>query len=298
MSTLLFDFSAHATIEAAGDDARTFLHNLSSNDIKGLPEWHGREAFFLTATAKVVGHAWVWRRPPAGKVETLEIDAPAGLGPKLFAHLKRYLISEDVELTDRTAEVARLYLTADAAPFDAAPLTFHVRDGVTVRRRDLLGRPGFDLVGPPDEVADLRQTLLAAGATAADDATFHALRIEAGMPWFGHDIDETTFAPETGRIAQAISYAKGCYLGQEPVVMARDRGVVQRTLVGLELGDTPLTGPLTKDGVEVGKVTSAAFSPRLGRAVGLGYAKRGSQAAGTVLRLGEREVRVAALPFG
>lgn len=299
MSNLLFDFSDHGTLEATGDDARTFLHNLSTNDIKALPEWHGREAFFLTATAKVVGQAWIWRQPPAGKAETLWIDTPAGQGGKVFAHLKRYIIGEDVELTDRTADLARLYLAADGLAFDVAPLTFRPADGgVVIRRRALLGRPGFDLVGPPGAIADLRRAQLASGATPADAATFHVLRVEAGMPWYGADIDENTFAPETGRIAQAISYTKGCYLGQEPVVMARDRGVVQRTLVGLELGDEPGTGVLTRDGVEVGRVTSAVYSPRLCRAIGLGYAKRGSQAPGTELRLGERLVRVAALPFG
>ncbi|MGL4550841.1 MAG: YgfZ/GcvT domain-containing protein [Gemmataceae bacterium] len=301
MSALLFDFSAHGTLEATGDDARTFLHNLSTNDVKTLPEWHGREAFFLTATAKVVGQGWVWRQPPAGKAETLWIDTPAGQGGKLFLHLKRFIIGEDVELSDRSIEHARLYLAGPdaAALLEVAPaaLTFTPADGLVVRRRDLLGVPGYDIIGPADRIDAARVRLVAQGVAEADAATFDVMRVEAGLPLYGADIDETTFAPETGRIAQAISYNKGCYLGQEPVVMARDRGVVQRTLVGLELGDEPATGALTKDGAEVGKVTSAVFSRRLGRAIGLGYAKRGSQTPGTELRLGERPVKVAALPF-
>ncbi len=301
MSNLLFDFSAHGTLEATGDDARTFLHNLSTNDVKSLPDWHGREAFFLTATAKVVGQAWIWRQPPAGKTETLWIDTPPNDAARLTLHLRRYIIGEDVELSDRSIEYARLYLAGpDLTPLlEVAPaaLTFTAIDGLTVRRRDLLGIPGYDLLGPPERINATRTRLLEQGVQSADAATFEAMRVEAGLPWYGKDIDETTFAPETGRIAQAISYTKGCYLGQEPVVMARDRGVVQRTLVGLELGDEPSTGVLTKDGTEVGRVTSAVHSPRLGRAIGLGYAKRGSQTPGTELRLGERAVRVAALPF-
>lgn len=301
MNALLFDFTAHGTLEATGDDARTFLHNLSTNDIKGLPEWQGREAFFLTATAKVVAQGWIWRQPPLKKTETLWIDTPAGQAAKLFAHLKRYIIGEDVELTDRSAEVARFYLAGTDAGtlLEAAPaaLTFAVMDGLTVRRRDLLGVAGYDLIGSPERIKAVGEQLTARGAQPADATTFDEMRIEAGMPWYANDIDETTFAPETGRIAQAISYNKGCYLGQEPVVMARDRGVVQRTLVGLELGDEARTGPLTKDGVEVGKVTSAIVSPRLGRAIGLGYVKRGSQTAGTMLHLHERVVRVTSLPF-
>jgi folate-binding protein YgfZ len=298
MSTYLFDFTSHATLEVTGDDARTFLHNLSTQDTKNLPEGHGVEAFFLTATAKVVGQCWIWRQSPRGKTETLWLDLPPGQVETIVAHLRKHIIGEDVEVIDHTPSLARLYLVGEGLADPTTPLTFRVQeDGITLRRRDLLGHPGYDLLGPPEAIAELRETLLAQGAMLSDEAVFHVLRVEAGMPWWGADIDATTFAPETARIPQAISYSKGCYLGQEPVVMARDRGVVQRKLVGLELGDTPVTGPLTHEGVEVGRVSSAVFSPRLGRAIGLGYAKRAHQALGTRLRQGDREVTVVALPF-
>jgi folate-binding protein YgfZ len=298
MSNLLFDFTAHGTLEVSGDDARTFLHNLSTQDIKNLPDWHGVEAFFLTATAKVIAQAWIWREPLQGKTERLWLDLPPGQTDTVLAHLRKHIIGEDVEVADHSAAVARLYLATETAAYEAALLTFHVAEGgITLRRRDLLGRPGYDFVGPADEIAAVRETLLASGVTPADAAVFEVLRVEAGMPWYGADIDTTTFAPETGRIPQAISYSKGCYLGQEPVVMARDRGIVQRKLVGLELGDSPATGPLTHNGTEVGRVSSAVFSPRLGRAIGLGYAKKAHQAIGTELLLGDRPVKVAALPF-
>jgi folate-binding protein YgfZ len=298
MSNYLFDFTAHGTLEVRGDDARTFLHNLSTQDIKNLPDWHGVEAFFLTATAKVIAQAWIWREPPQGKTECLWLDLPPGQTDTVLAHLRKHIIGEDVEVADASASLARLFLVTETAAYETGPLTFReVEGGITLRRRDLLGRPGYDFLGPADALADLRETLLNSGVTPADAELFEILRIEAGMPWFGLDIDSSTFAPETGRIPQAISYSKGCYLGQEPVVMARDRGVVQRKLVGLELGDTPCTGPLTHNGTEVGRVSSAVFSPRLGRAIGLGYAKKAHQAIGTELMLGDRPVKVAALPF-
>ncbi|MFQ3591933.1 MAG: glycine cleavage T C-terminal barrel domain-containing protein [Gemmataceae bacterium] len=299
MSMVLFDFTAHATVEVSGEDARTFLHNLSTQDIRNLPPEVGVEAFFLTATAKVIAQAWIWRQAPRGKTETLWLDLPPGQSETLLTHLRKHIIGEDVEVIDHTASLARLYLVSDQE-IESSPelLTSRTReDGVTLRRRDLLGRPGYDLLGPPEAIAQLRATMQAQGATFADEATFQVWRIEAGLPWWGADIDATTFAPETGRIPQAISYSKGCYLGQEPVVMARDRGVVQRQLVGLELGDQPAIGPLTHEGIEVGRVSSAAFSPRLGRAIGLGYAKRAYQAPGTRLHLGERQVTVTSLPF-
>src|SRR3954469_23368265 len=124
----------------------------------------------------------------------------------------------------------------------------------------------------------------------------------AGTPVDRLDMDENTFAPEVNRIQQAISYQKGCYLGQEPIVMARDRGVVQRALVGLSLGDAagPRGALLYREGREVGRVTSCVRSPRFGW-VALGYARRGSQAPGTELELDDggtrRPVKVAALPL-
>jgi len=295
---MLFDFTAHATLRVSGEDARTFLHNLSTQDIKNLPESHGVEAFFLTATAKVIAQTWIWREAPRGKMETFWLDLPPGQSETLLTHLRKHIIGEEVEVEDCTAQLARLYLLSDGPTEPAAPLTFRQQEeGITLRRRDLLGRPGYDFLGPAEAIAELRQTLESQGASFAEDATFHVLRVEAGMPWWGAEIDASTFAPETGRIPQAISYSKGCYLGQEPIVMARDRGVVQRQLVGVELGETAMIGPLTHEGVEVGRVRSAVYSPRLGRAIGLGYVKRAYQNPGTRLSLGESEVRVAALPF-
>jgi folate-binding protein YgfZ len=128
------------------------------------------------------------------------------------------------------------------------------------------------------------------------------LRVEAGAPLYGVDVDETTFAPEVGRTPQAISYAKGCYLGQEPIVMARDRGQVNRTLLGLLLpgGPVPRGSLLFREGKEVGRVTSSVLSPTRG-GIALAYVRRGHQQPGTALEVeagGQRHrAEVAALPF-
>ncbi len=172
-----------------------------------------------------------------------------------------------------------------------------------VRRHSPLGVPGYDLLCLRGRAETVWQMLLRAGAKPAGRAAWEILRVEAGTPAQGQDIDETTFAPEVGRTAQAISYAKGCYLGQEPIVMARDRGQVNRTLLGLKLpnGPVPHNSPLFRDGREVGRVTSCVVSPRMGSAVGLGYVRRGNQEPGTVLEVdvqGQRHpAEVAALPF-
>jgi folate-binding protein YgfZ len=310
----LFDVSARGKIEAEGKDAAVFLHNVCTNDVKGLPPSSGREAFFCTATAKVVAHGWIYREPPRGKQERLWVDVGPGQGEKVFRHLDRHIVGDDVTVTDRTAALAQLHLCGPNAaavlraavglepPAEGIFVTLQGADGmvVVVRESRRLGLPGFDLLCPAEKGADWSRALVQAGAVPASHEAYEVLRVEAGMPEYGIDMDENTFAPEVGRVS-GISYQKGCYLGQEPIVMARDRGVVQRTLVGLLAGEpAPAGSLLSRDGKEVGRVTSSVVSPRLG-AVALAYAKRGSQAPGTELELAvagsRRVVKVVKLPF-
>src|SRR5262245_64440818 len=111
MSTaLLFDRSARGKIGAAGTEAAVFLHNLCTNDVKGLSLSAGCEAFFCTATAKVVAHGWVWRLSPEGKRDRFWLDLDPGLAEKVYQHLDRHLISEDVTLKDHTQALAQLQL--------------------------------------------------------------------------------------------------------------------------------------------------------------------------------------------
>src|SRR5439155_4477699 len=131
------------------------------------------------------------------------------------------------------------------------------------------------------------QILTQAGARPAGKEAFEVLRVEAGVPRYGVEMNEERFVVEVGRTPQAISYSKGCYLGQEPIVMARDRGHVNRTLLGLKLnGDPAPHGSLLhRDGKEVGRVTSSVVSPRLGAAVALGYLRRGCWEPGTAVEV-------------
>lgn len=315
----LFDVSRRGKVEAAGNDAVVFLHNLSTNDVKKLAPHAGCELFFCTATARAVAYGRAYRCAPERKRERVWLDVGEGQGEKLFKHLDHYIIGEDVTLTDHTEALAQFHLAGPRASetLDAArgqstvlgegPHSFVFADlpgdvPLTVRRSGLLGLPGFDLLFPTEKFAEVRQRLLDAGAVPGGREAYEALRVEGGVPEYGVDIDDTTFAPEVGR-TDAISYQKGCYLGQEPIVMARDRGVVQRTLVGLEVGPevAPKGSLLFRDGKEVGRVTSSVHSPRLGGWIALAYARRGSQAAGTELEMrtdaGSRPVKVAKLPF-
>jgi folate-binding protein YgfZ len=295
-----FDRSHHGKIEVSGKDARTFLHNLCTNDLKNLPQARACEAFFATNKAKAIAHVSIYHRP-AESSERFWIDAGPGLGPKLAQHLDRYLISEQVEIADRTAEFAQLHLAAA----DAEGLVSKVIErlpGVTVLRpHDPLGLPGFDLLVARAKAAELWQMLLSLQILPAGLEAYEMLRVEAGTPIYGKDIDEERFVVEVNRISQTISYAKGCYLGQEPIVMARDRGHVNRKLLGVRIsgrGAVLHGAKLLHAVAEAGQVTSSVVSPRFGP-IALAYIRRGHDAPGTKLQVEGTGLtaEVAGLPF-
>jgi folate-binding protein YgfZ len=313
----LFDRSHRGKVELTGTDAASFLHNLCTNDVNDLPLGGGCEAFLTTNKAKVVSFLCVYHVRLSGDRHALWLDVPPGQAEKVIQHLDHFIISEQVELADRTREFAQMHLAGPQAHAvleralldDVPPLdelqhmerTFGAGDTSHVRRHQPLGLPGYDVVCLRSRAANVWQMLVRAGARPAGRDAFEVQRVEAGTPEFGPDFDDNTFAPEVGRTRQAISYAKGCYLGQEPIVMARDRGQVNRTLLGLKLpdGPAPHNSPLFRAGKEVGRVTSSLVSPRLGP-IGLGYVRRGSQEPGTALEVeagGRHPAEVTPLPF-
>jgi folate-binding protein YgfZ len=296
----VFDRSHHGKIEVSGKDARTFLHNLCTNDIKNLPEAGACEAFFANNKAKAIAYVSIYHRP-AESSERFWIDAGPGLGPKLAQHLDRYLISEQVEIADRTADFAQLHL---AGP-DAQGLVSKVREGlpdVTVLRpHDPLGLPGFDLLAARAQAVELWQVLLSLQLQPAGLEAYELLRVEAGTPIYGKDIDDDRFVVEVNRIPQTISYTKGCYLGQEPIVMARDRGHVNRKLLGTKIGGggaVPRGAKLLHAEAEAGQVTSSVVSPRFGP-IALAYMRRGHDSPGTKLQVEGTGLtaEVVGLPF-
>jgi folate-binding protein YgfZ len=316
----LFDVSHRGKLELTGPDAPNFLHNLCTNDVVNLPLGAGCEAFFTSAKAKVIAHALVYHVRIAAGRDALWLDIDPGQSTRLIQHLDHFLISEQVEFADRTADFAELHLAGpqaravleralgeaipDLGPLEHMERTFGENATCHIRRHDPLGLPGYDLVCLRQRAAEVWQRLTAAGATPAGLDAYEMLRVEAGTPVYGIDIDENRFVVEVGR-SDAISYTKGCYLGQEPIVMARDRaGHVNRRFRGLRLRDgKPLpagTKLLAPDGKEAGIVTSSLVSPRLG-GIALGYVRRGHEQPGTVLEAepagsGRRAV-VEELPF-
>jgi folate-binding protein YgfZ len=318
-AAVLFDVSHRGKVELTGREAAMFLHNLCTNDITGMPVGAGCEAFLTTAKAKVVSYLCIFHLLLHDGSPALWLDVAPGTAEKVIQHLDHFVISEQVEFADRSREFAQMHLAgsealhvlAKALVDDVPELqelqhmirTFGSDATGHIRRHSPLGVPGYDVVCLRSRAETIWQLLVRAGAMPAGRAAWETLRVEAGTPAQGVDIDETTFAPEVGRTVQAICYTKGCYLGQEPIVMARDRGQINRILLGVKLldGTVPHNSLLFREAKEVGRVTSSVMSPRLGCAVGLAYVRRGSQEPETYLEVevnGQRQrATVWALPF-
>jgi folate-binding protein YgfZ len=298
------DFSARGKLELTGDDRAKFLHNLCTNEIKGLATGTGCEAFLLDAKGHVQFYVLVHN---LGDRLVLEELAPAGetSGSRLLKHLDKYLIREKVTLTDRTHDWGELLIAGDGGAnvvglelglqLSDAPLSNGVLpglgDGAFVARSVQAIAPNFTVFAPRAAIDVLMTKLSAAGAQLCEEAMWQAPRIEAGLPLYGIDITDKNLAQEIDRIDRSINFNKGCYLGQETVARLDALGHVNKSLVTLEFAAEP-TGPaepvaagteLTLNGATVGQVTSSAKSPR-GTVVALAYIKRGSGKLGTELQ--------------
>ena len=298
----VFDVSDRAQVELTGRDRAKFLHNFCTNDVKALRPGEGCEAFVPNVKGKLLGHVFVF----AG-ADALWVESVAGSSEFLVSHLDRYLISEDVRIRDRTADWGELYLSgAEAAGHlgrlgvaaETLARNGHVSGelsgtAVSVRRVDWLAVPGFLVAAPRERLAELWTALTAAGVRPAGADASNALRIEAGLPLYGVDMTDENLAQEAARTPRAISFTKGCYLGQEPIARIDALGHVNRELRGLRLASVPRRGDVvTANGQQVGAVTSAAVVPATGESVALAYVRRSAAKPGAEVGVlvGGREV--------
>jgi tRNA-modifying protein YgfZ len=314
-SCSVFDRSPQGKLEVTGKDAPSFLHNLGTNDIINLPLGGGCEAYFCDHRAKVLGHVLIYHVLVDGK-HAFWLDTTPGHNERILKHLDKHLISEAVELTDQTANFTQLHLAGptakgvlekaigesmpDLGEFLHMERTLGPNATCHLRRHDSLGVPGYDIVCRNDRAAGVFRMLVAAGAKPAGNDVYESLRIAACTPVYGIDIGDDRFVMEVARSLRAVSYNKGCYLGQEPIVMARDRaGFVNRAQMTVRsTGPLPAGTKLFRDTLEVGLVTSSTKRPG-NIAVSMAYLKRGHQEAGLKLRadLPEGPIEVEVLPF-
>ncbi|MFO0895789.1 MAG: glycine cleavage T C-terminal barrel domain-containing protein [Pirellulales bacterium] len=278
-------------VELAGADRAKFLHNFCTADIRKLAIGRGCEAFVTSGQGKTLDFVTVFAGP-----DSLTVSGEPGGGPKLVAHLDRYLIREQVTLHERSDEWGEILLVGPQAEALLAGLGIAdlpvgpwgeavaevAEQRVRLRRIDELNAPAWTLVTENAGLPAVRHALNAAGAAQIDPVVAEILRVEAGFPRFGRDVSDKNLPQEVHRDEHAISFTKGCYLGQETVARIDALGHVNRTLCRLAFSGPavpPAGMPFEQAGQAVGEITSAVWSPRLG-AIGLGYVRRGHSEPG------------------
>lgn len=311
------DRSARGRIVVSGNDRATYLQGLLTNDIPALKPGDGCYAAYLTPQGRMIADLLVYE---VGDVMLLTMDG--SVKDTVLTMLDRFIFSEDVKLGDVTGAFAQIAVVGpeagravsnllSGAPFGAlvalpehGNLRAQFRGHATIVTRVTdIGEPGFELYVDREPAGRLLSALESADIPRLDPETADAIRIEAGVPMFGRDMDADTIPLEAGIESRAISFSKGCYVGQEVIVrvLHRGHGRVARKLTGLTLeGETaPSPGtPIRSGDRDVGVVTSGATSPSLGgRPIALGYVHRDFLTPGTMLDVGGVRAAVTALPF-
>ncbi len=307
------DLADRAILFVSGPDRVEWLQGMLSNDVEALDPGEGIPAAILNIQGKILADVRVLRTADAF---LLELDEPLAAGA--LEHLNRYLIADEVEISNLSDELAVISIQGPEAETALSGL-LEVRslpagelgheevecagERLRVVRATHTGEPGFDLVAARGRVAAMAGLPQARRIPWIGSEARETLRIEAGIPRYGVDMDADTLLLETC-LDDAVSFTKGCYLGQETVERIHSRGHVNRKLVGLTAeGDTvPVPGaPVLVDERPVGRITSAVPSPRLGRPIALGYVHRDHIAPGSAVLIGHGDEEIAAsvraLPF-
>ncbi len=300
-------------VTLAGADRAGYLQGILTNDIAALTPGTGCYTAMLTAQGRMITDMRVLELG-----DRMLLDVPRPLVRAVSDHFERFVFVEDVRVEDATESLAEVSLygpragdVLTAAGLDGGvPAALYAsrrarladRD-VTLVRCDDIGVAGVSVLAARDDAEAVHRALAAAGATPASAADVDAVRVESGRPWFLIDMDTDTIPLEAGLEARAISRSKGCYVGQEVIVRVQDRGHgrVARRLVGLVFDaddDLPAAGDAVRSGDrDLGRVTSAVWSPSLARPIALAYVQRDFVEPGTRVTVDGTAAAVAALPF-
>ncbi|MGE3274502.1 MAG: folate-binding protein YgfZ [Vicinamibacterales bacterium] len=288
-----------------GADRLSWLQGLLTNDVANLPDGQSRYAAYLTPQGRMITDMHVVALP-----ERVLLDVPAEVAGPLRERLDSLIFAEDVTAEDQSMALAVVELHGPGAMrvIGRALLSGGDQGHPAVVRDDRLGLPGYAIYVDRRAVEGILDRLTDAGATPVSLETLGVIRVEAGVPAFGSDMDEETIPLEAGIEDRAVSFTKGCYVGQEVIVRVTTRGGgrVARRLVGLAFGEGDAVQPgdvlaAADGGRELGRVTSVAWSPALLRTIALGYVHRDFTEPGTAVTAsdGERRLQgeVRPLPF-
>jgi len=335
----VFDLSFRGRICLVGNDRARFLHGQVTNDVKKLAVGSGCYAALTTAKGRMESDLNIFCLP-----DELLLDFEPGLTPKISQRLEKFIIADDVQIVDAAPHygllsvqgpeaeaVVRaigLFTEIPAKPFDSAKISDATLGEIYLANQPRLGlrrhvaafesadmsthsivETGFDLFVPNHSLAAIADKLIAAtkqiGGRVCGWQAFETARIEAGIPRFGVDMDETNLPLECGIENRAVSYNKGCYIGQEVINRIHSVGHVTKELRGLRLAGDLQSLPqkhdkLFRDGKETGYVTSAVKSPVLNANIALGYIRREAGQIGAELTLrtatGESPAKIVELP--
>jgi folate-binding protein YgfZ len=273
-------------IAVHGKEAVQFLDGLISNDVKTLDDGMSMLAAFPNAQGRLLAGVRVVRHGDTFLFETEEATRE-----KVFSNLFRFTFAgdffvEDISDNYRFVSVFGKGFLPSTQPF----IEFEAP-------------AGHDYFIDSQDAEDFFTELQNIDAVAVPDDAYETVRIESGIPKYGVDMDETTIVPELG-IDGLISYNKGCYIGQEIIARIHFRGHIAKKLTGLILSESraeadglPASELTTPDGKNAGRVTSAAYSPKIGKEIALGFVRYDYLADDTALSIGDVTCKVKSLPF-
>lgn len=323
----VIDLSARGRLLVSGTEANPFLNGLITNDMKTLAENSWMPAAFPNVQGRLIASVRVMRLKDEGRDKrvwpTFLIDTEPATHERVLKTIERFTLAGDFRVKDLTTESAMLSVQGskaasvvslvlnEAADFSAPNAVRQIswQEGgttaeVTVIHASHTQEDGFDVIVDNDHANSLWDALRQAGARPFGYDALEILRLEAGVPRYGIDMDDANVVTETN-LDDAVSYTKGCYVGQEIIARIKYRGHVAKKLSGLmfEGGRNVNSGAIINsvDGKEIGRITSVTYSPKLGRTIALGYLKYDYLTPGTKVKVvggeGDVSAEVVDLPF-
>jgi aminomethyltransferase len=299
-------------IEVSGKEAEMFLNGLITNDVKKLSENSWMRAAFPNAQGRLLAVIKVWRNE-----SKFYFDTESATHETVLRNLKRFTLAGDFFVKDLTEEFICYSVQGKKIPdlkFQTPNSENQILEAkfngkkITILKDENIGKNGFYFYVPENQAENFKMEIQDSDVIKISQETFEVLRIEAGLPLYGVDMDETTVVLETG-LDDAVNFNKGCYIGQEIIARIHFRGHVAKKLTGLILEDT-MSKPSTiadgfslnvelksLDGKNAGRITSKTFSPKLKKTIALAYVRYDYLAQGTQLKVNELTARVKDLPF-
>ena len=283
------DLSSRVKLRISGADVVRFLNGQITNNLAKASESAAIQASILNAKGKLSAHVFVSKEGDGSFL----LDADPNLREELPVRLERYIIADDVQMEDVTESFAIFHLMDESS---------RTVDGSRTVAAERFGIAGWDMWFESEKAKEIRRQL-SDDFSFCDDACAEVLRIEQGIPRWGRELTNEIIPIEANLEESSIDYAKGCYIGQEVVSRMKMSGQRNKSLCGL----VSLSGVALEPGVhltsesepakDVGWITSATKSARLGKEIALGYVKRGYNSPGTNLQAADVPIAVVELPF-